>query len=413
MLNRFFQLASASMAIVIATASISMGSTLTIPSKGSFSPDEYQSIKHYHKSFIGKYDCKQSKVTSVEDKKSYLLTCMGNNHPGLNKYLKLSNSFWNHFNVNQILFLASMHGVYPNLDANKDKPVEVLDKKTGYYTIKSDENSDMDNFDCIRTNVALASLAKSSTYAGLKNEGLYTRQKNIGLYTELLKAFPDVFKVQLSNFTSIGFTPVVNVVTSGAKAKGMVKIGDVIYINSLRIGFDSWKDQNDYDSKSFAISILKQLLLDMKYSNMDTTKELSNDTLNAAIRAAYIKNTEDNSDYDKEQILEGTIAIIKKIMAVNLTQAQISSQIKTLDLNLDAIDNHVTEVEKSIKLYSTSGKKIQPNSPNFHVVSVLDIHDGKIKISQIDGSQPLQAMSIDYWSNRINDTDRVAILRNK
>jgi hypothetical protein len=418
MLNRFFQMAASTTALVITFASCAMSSSLVIPSKDSFSADEYQAIEHYHNSFIGKKTCPVTeKLNNVQDKKDYLIDCLGENHQGLKKYLALSNSFWTKFNTNQILFLASMYGVYPNLEVGKDKQTEVLNKKTGFYTIKSKDSNgkelDMDTFDCIRTNVALASLAHSSTYAGLKNEYLYTRQATIGTYTTLVKDFIDAFKVQLPNFTQIGYKPLVNQGISSSSAKKLTQVGDVIYINSLRIGFKTWDEQRSYDSKVFTATVLKQLVLDMKYSNIKTTKELSKTTLDAAIRAAYAKNSEENSDNDKELIVQGSLTMVNKLLAKDLTSIEINSYVQLLDKELDAIDTQVDVAESKIKMFSTTGNPIKPGSVNFHVVTVLDIHNGVIKVAQMDGSQPLQAMSIANWNSRINDNDRLAILRGK
>jgi hypothetical protein len=416
MLNRFFQLSVSAFALVMTTAQCALSSSLVIPSKDSFSADEYQAIEHYHKSFIGKVTCPETDMNqTIQNKKSYLINCLGSEHVGLKKYLALSNSFWSKFNTNQILFLASMYGVYPNIEVGKEKPQETLNKKTGFWVIKSKDSKgkdlDMDTFDCIRTNVALASLSNSSTYAGLKNEYLYTRQKTIGMYKDLMKDFLDFFQVQLPNFTQIGYKPIVNQGVTASKAKDMVKVGDVVYINSLRIGFKTWDEQRAYDSKVFAHSILKQLLLDMRYSNIKSTKELSTDTLNQAIRAAYSKNTEENSDNDKELIVQGSISIVNKLLAKDLTSTEINSYIQKLEIELDDIDTKTETAEKNIKMYSTTGHPIQPGSVNFHLVTVLDIHNGVIKISQMDGSQPLQAMSIANWDSRINPNDRLAILR--
>jgi hypothetical protein len=417
MLNRFIVLASSAIALVVTATSTAMSSSLLIPSKDSFSSEEYQAIKHYHKSFIGKATCKPSVIgKTVQAKKSYLINCLGQDHIGLKNYLSLSDSFWSKFNTNQILFLASMYGVYPNIKADKDKPQEVLNKKTGFYTIKSKDSKgkelEMDTFDCIRTNVALASLTNSSTYAGLKNEYLYTRQAILGLYKNLMKDFIDAFQTQLPNFTQIGYKPVVNQGIAASKAKDMVQVGDVIYINSLRIGFKTWDEQRSYDSKVFTVSTLKQLLLDMRYSNIKTTKELSTDTLNAAIRSSYAKTTEENSDNDKELIVQESITMVNKLLVNDNTPSDINSHILTLEKELDHTDTKIDSAEKKIKMYSTTGKPIQPGSVNFHVVTILDITKEGIKISQMDGSQPLQAMSIAKWDSIIHNNDRVAILRN-
>jgi hypothetical protein len=416
MMNRFFVLTTSAIAMIVTAANCAMSSSLVIPDKDSFSSEEYQAIKHYHKSFIGKVTCKTSVIgKTVQAKKSYLINCLGQDHVGLKNYLTLSNSFWSTFNTNQILFLTSMYGVYPNIEADKDKPQEVLNKKTGFYTMKTKDSKgkelDMDTFDCIRTNVALASLTNSSTYAGLKNEYLYTRQATLGLYKNLMKDFLDMFQVQLPNFTQIGYKPIANQGISASKAKDLVQVGDVVYINSLRIGFKTWDEQHSYDSKVFTVTILKQLLLDMRYSNIKSTKELSTETLNAAIRAAYTKTTEENSDNDKELIVQGSIAIVNNLLAKDLTTVEINSYLLTLEKELDKTDSKIDSTENKIKMFSTTGHPIQPGSVNFHVVTVLDVTPSGIKVAQMDGSQPLQAMSIANWDSRMNPNDRVVILR--
>jgi hypothetical protein len=416
MLNRFITLATSAVALIVTVASTAMSSSLVIPSKDSFSSEEYQAIKHYHKSFIGKATCPTTVIgKTVQAKKSYLINCLGQDHVGLKNYLTLSNAFWSKFNTNQILFLASMYGVYPNLEANKDKPQEVLNKKTGFYTIKTKDSNgkelDMDTFDCIRTNVALASLTNSSTYAGLKNEYLYTRQATLGLYKNLMKDFLEAFQVQLPNFTQIGYKPIVNQGISASKAKDMVQVGDVVYLNNLRIGFKTWDEQHSYDSKVFTVTVLKQLLLDMRYSNIKTSKELSTETLTAAIRATYAKTTEENSETDKELIVQESIAMVNKLLAKELTTVEINSYLLSLEKELDNTDSKIDSTENKIKMFSTTGRPIQPGSVNFHVVTVLDVTPSGIKVAQMDGSQPLQAMSIANWDSRINPNDRVAILR--